>query len=414
MNILPLKQALTSLNTNKARTLLTLLGITIGIMAVILVLSAGQAIKGLIVGELQSFGSNFIEIEVKTPQTKHTSTENAFSAIGGSIITTLKEKDAEAISAHPNISSFYTGAMGQKVVTYKNEIKKAMLFGTNASFIDIDTGEVEQGRFFSEPENTSLSQVAVLGSKIKIKLFGENDSINESVRIGNEKFKVIGTLKEKGASFGMDMDNMIFMPIKTLQKRLLGIDYVTFIFAQMIDKNQGDQTALEITEIMRTQHKITDPNKDDFAVITMDQMMEMMNKVLAGMQILLIALGSISLIVGGVGIMNIMYVSVIERTSEIGLRKALGAKQSVILWQFLFEAIIITFAGGIIGIIMGVFLSWIISIIANSLDFKWNFSISWIGLFLAVGVSGLVGLIFGLYPARQAAKKNPIEALRHE
>ncbi|MEK7159462.1 MAG: ABC transporter permease [Patescibacteria group bacterium] len=365
-------------------------------------------------GELQSFGSNFIEIEVKTPQTKHTSTENAFSAIGGSIITTLKEKDAEAIADHPNISSFYTGAMGQKIATYDNEIKKAMLFGTNAAFIDIDTGEVDQGRFFSEQENASLSQVAVLGSKMKTKLFGESDSINESIRIGNEKFKVIDTLKEKGASFGMDMDNMIFMPIKTLQKRLLGIDYVTFIFAQMIDKNQGDQTAKDITEIMRTQHKITDPDKDDFAVITMDQMMDMMNKVLAGMQILLIALGSISLIVGGVGIMNIMYVSVIERTSEIGLRKALGAKQSIILWQFLAEAIMITLAGGIAGIILGVFLSWIVSIVAGALGFQWNFTISWLGLFLAVSISGLVGLLFGLYPARQAAKKNPIEALRHE
>ena len=195
---------------------------------------------------------------------------------------------------------------------------------------------------------------------------------------------------------------------------MLGIDYVTFIFAQMIDKNQGDQTAKDITEIMRTKHKITDPDKDDFAVITMDQMMDMMNKVLAGMQILLIALGSISLIVGGVGIMNIMYVSVIERTSEIGLRKALGAKQSIILWQFLAEAIMITLAGGIAGIILGVFLSWIVSIVAGALGFQWNFTISWLGLFLAVSISGLIGLLFGLYPARQAAKKNPIEALRHE
>jgi len=207
---------------------------------------------------------------------------------------------------------------------------------------------------------------------------------------------------------------MIFMPLNTLQKRILGIDYVSFIIAQMNDTDQGDQTVKDLNLIMREQHKISDPNKDDFAIISMDQMMAMMDTVIYGIQILLIALGSISLIVGGVGIMNIMYVSVTERTFEIGLRKANGAKHKDILWQFLSEAIILTLAGGIIGIIIGIAISWLVSIIATAQGFTWAFSISWNGLVIAVLMSIIVGVIFGLYPARQAAKKNPIEALRHE
>lgn len=225
---------------------------------------------------------------------------------------------------------------------------------------------------------------------------------------------MVGTLQEKGSSFGMDMDNMIFLPVQTLQKRILGVDYVSFIIAQMIDTAQGDATAIELTDIMRQQHKIDDPDKDDFAIITMEQMLEMMDVILSGIQILLIALGSISLIVGGVGIMNIMYVSVTERTFEIGLRKSLGAKKRDILWQFLFEAIILTFSGAATGVILGVALSYLLYLVAASQGLKWDFSISITGLIVAFVMSTAVGLIFGLYPAKKAAGMNPIEALRRE
>lgn len=393
---------------------MTVLGIVIGIAAVIVVLSTGQAIKGLIVGELKSFGSDFIEIEVKTPQTKQTSTENAMSMVGGSVITTLKEKDGEAMAKHPNISEYYAGSIGQKMVSYESEMKKTMLFGVSAAFIDIDPAEIEAGRFFSEQENEALARVAVLGAKIKNKLFGDQSAVHESIQIGNDKFKVIGVLKEKGATFSLDMDNMIFLPVRTLQKRLLGIDYVSFIIAQMADADKGDETVEDITQIIREAHKITDPDKDDFAVISMDQMMAMMDTIIYGMQILLIALGSISLIVGGVGIMNIMYVSVTERTFEIGLRKSAGAKYADILYQFLTEAIILTLSGGIIGIACGILLSALISLIARSQGFDWDFSISWNGLAIAVLMSVVVGIVFGLYPARKAARMDPIEALRRE
>lgn len=408
----PIRIALNALKNNKGRAALTVLGIVIGITAVVAVFSAGNAIKDFIIGEIENFGSNYIEIEVKTPQTEHTSVENAFSMVGGQIINTLKEEDAEAVLKHPNIKSYYAGIMGQEVASYRNEFKKSFLMGVNASFIDIDKSEVEFGRFFTEDEDRSLARVAVLGSDAKEDLFGDEEAIGRTIKIGKEKFRVVGQLKERGSSFAFNMDAMIFMPLKTLQKRIMGVDHVSFIFAQMKNKDLSEKTAQDTTEILRDRHKIDDPQKDDFAVMTMDQAREMVGVIIYGIQILLIALGSISLIVGGVGIMNIMYVSVAERTFEIGLRKAVGAKYKDILWQFLAEAVIITLSGGIIGIVAGILFTFTVSKAAQSFGFDWQFSVSLAGIFLAVSMSVIVGLIFGLYPARQAARKDPIDALK--
>jgi len=415
MNKTTLLLALASMKTNIGRTALTLLGIVIGITAVIAVLSAGQAISDLIIGEIEAFGGNAIEIEVKTPNVSQNSTENAFSMVGGSVITTLKEKDAKAILKQPNIINYYVGVMGQDAATYKSELKKSTLFGINASFIDIDQGsEIELGRFFTNEEDESLSQVAVLGYKVAEDLFGQNDPIGQSIKVGKKRFQVIGVMTERGASFTFDWDTLIYLPVKTLQKKMLGIDYVSFIFAEMEDATLGEETVEDINYIMRDQHNITDPDKDDFAAITMDQAIEMMAVIIVGIQILLILLGSISLIVGGVGIMNIMYVSVTERTYEIGLRKSVGAKQADILWQFLFEGIIITLLGGLIGIVFGILITGLISLVANAAGFNWQFSISWTGMLVAITMSAVVGLVFSLYPARKAAKLDPMVALRKE
>lgn len=414
MNFNSLQLAFSALQKNKGRTALTITGIVIGITAVITVLSTGQAISDLIIGEVEAFGSNYIQIEVKTPSTSQTSAENAFSMVGGAVITTMKEKDGEKIGEHPNIDKWYAAILGQEIASYKNEIKKAMLFGVNADFIDIDSSEVEYGRFFTEEENKALSKSAVLGRKIADNLFGQNDPLGRSIKIGKESFRVIGILEERGASFSLDMDNMIIIPLNTLQKRILGVDYVSFILAQTINNDLAAQTKEDIEIIMREQHDITDPDKDDFAVTTMEDAMEMLDIIIYGVQLLLILLGSISLIVGGVGIMNIMYVSVTERTYEIGLRKALGAKSKDILWQFMWEAVMLTLAGGIIGILLGISLSYLVSVGAQSQGYDWTFSISLTGLALALTMSSVVGLTFGLYPAKKAANLNPIEALRKE
>ena len=416
MLIQPIQSAITSLSKNKGRTFLTVLGVVIGITAVIAVLSTGQAIEGLVLGEIDKFGSNFIQIEVKTPNTSHTSTENAFSMVGGNVVTTLTLDDAKKLERHPNVTGSYAGLMGQKLVTYESTLKKGILLGTGSQYIDIDSSEIDQGRWFTEQEDIGLTKVAVLGSKMKDKLFGDQDPINESIKIGKEKFRVVGYLETKGASFGFDFDDLIYIPVQTLQKRMLGIDYVSYLVIQINNNDIADQIAEDFRITLREEHGIIENNldKDDFAVTTMDQMKEMMDVVINGIQILLIALGSISLIVGGVGIMNIMYVSVTERTFEIGLRKALGAKKNNILFQFLAEAVIITLIGVIVGIFFGISISLLISVVATALGLSWEFSVSWVGLLVAIVMSGGVGLIFGLYPAKKAADKNAIEALRHE
>lgn len=403
-----------ALKLNKARTVLTVLGIVIGIAAVIVVMSAGRGIERYIIGQMEAFGTDYIEIEVKVPNTSQTSTENAMGMAMGTVITTLNLDDAEEISKHPNISYWYTGEMSQDLISYGNEIKKSMIFAVSSDFLEVDKGEVATGRFFTDDEDKNLSQVVVLGSKVKERLFGDSEVIGENIKIGKANYRVIGIMEDRGSVAFFDFDNLIFVPIRTLQKRIAGIDYVSFIMAKMVNTELGDQTVEEITSIMREQHDITDPNKDDFAVVSMEQAMDMIDIVVDALTFLLIIIASISLVVGGVGIMNIMYFNVAERTYEIGLRKALGATKKDIMYQFLLEAIVVTFIGGILGIILGIAIAFLIYLLANLAGFDWGLNISLMSIILGVGFSTTVGLIFGIYPARRAANLNPIEALRYE
>jgi len=304
--------------------------------------------------------------------------------------------------------------VGQAIATYESEAKTTNLWGVSADFLNIDSGKVGAGRFFDDGEDKGLAQVAVLGSKLKTNLFGGADPLGRYVKIGKLSFKVIGVMEERGASSFLDLDKMAFVPIRTLQKKIMGINHVMFVMAKLKDVNLSDQTVEDITYLMRERHDITDPVKDDFAVSTMAEAKDMINSILGGVTLLLAAIAAISLLVGGVGIMNIMYVSVTERIFEIGLRKALGATAKDILNQFLIEAISLTFLGGIVGIILGSLISWVVALVAQSQGFAWPFSLSFSSIFIAVGVSVAIGLIFGLYPAKKAASLNPIDALRQE
>jgi putative ABC transport system permease protein len=416
------KTAIESMFANKMRTFLTILGIVIGIASVIIVYSAGAGIQGLIMGQMESFGTDIVNTEVKVPtnnKVSNTSAAGATDLAQGVQITTLTLDDMLAVRKLPNVKNSYATILGQEQISYGNELKKGFIIGTNATFIEIDKSTVETGRFFTEEEDKTLGQVVVLGSKMKEKLFGASDCIGRMVKIRKTKFRVIGVMKERGAVMGMDFDDIIYVPVRTLQKKVMGIDYLQSFISQITDVNRSEETAGEIRALLRDRHEITvknadDYNKDDFRVVTMKEMMSLMGTVTGAITLLLLAIVAISLVVGGVGIMNIMYVIVSERTGEIGLRKAVGARYSDIMWQFLIESVLITVLGGIIGVALGILISYLISIGANYKGLDWRFQIPAKSIFVALGFSSFFGIVFGLYPARKAARLDPITALRKE
>lgn len=406
--------AFKSLRAQKVRTILTVLGIAIGIAVVITIMAAGRGLDSLVLGQLEVFSPNTISIETKVPATKKTSNENAFGQSTGITITTLKDQDIADVKKHPNIVAAYGMVMGQAVVKYAQEAKTVLLWGEGANLQEVEDLKLDSGRLYTEEEENSLSQVAVLGAVIKENLFGADDAVGKIIYIKGKPFKVVGVAAKRGAYFGIDMDNMVLLPTKTMQKRILGIDYVRQIIAKMKDKTFTAQTVADLEEIIRFNHDISDPARDDFSVNTMEEAAQILSSVVEGLTFLLVALVCVSLLVGGVGIMNIMYVSVSERTFEIGLRKALGAKNSTVLWQFLSEAIMLTLIGGLVGIVLGALFSLIIYFIATYYNFKWVYSVPVSSIVLSVGFSAAIGLVFGLYPAKKAANLNPIDALRKE
>ena len=408
------KLALVSLKAQKTRTVLTTLGIAIGIAVVITIMAAGQGLNKLVMGQLDVFSPNTINIETKVPSAKKTSNENASGQATGITITTLNDKDIDTVKKHPNIVSAYGVVIGQAIVKYGGLTKTVLLWGEGANLQDVEVFNLSSGRLYTADEENSLYQVAVLGSVVADKLFGADDAVGKLVYIKGKPFKIVGIAAKRGAMFGMDMDNVIYIPTKTMQKRILGIDYVRQIIAKAKDKAQIKNTVADLELSIRENHDITDPNKDDFAVNTMEEAAAILSNVINGLTFLLVALVCVSLLVGGVGIMNIMYVSVTERTFEIGLRKAIGAKNHDIMMQFLMEAVTLTIIGGVAGIILGAILALLVYWIAVSYGFSWVYSIPISSILLSLGFSAFVGLVFGIYPAKKAAALDPIEALRRE
>lgn len=403
-----------SLINNKTRTVLTVIGIVIGIAAVIIVMSAGESLKGLVLGQLDSFGSDVIQIEVKVPSTSANSVDNAASQSQGVQITTLTLEDAEAIGRLPNIKNYYAAIMDSEIASYQDVVKSVTIIATTPGYVEMGSAKVAIGRFYTDDEGNELARVAVLGSNISSKLFGNQDPLGQEIKMGKGKFRIIGVMQEQGGSLGLSFDDMVFVPTQTLQKIVMGIDHIQMVTAQMTDVSIDTQTADEIKYLLRQRHEIEDENKEDFSVTTMKEAKAMIDSIFNGITLLLIAIAGISLLVGGVGIMNIMYVSVTERTFEIGLRKAVGAKKKAILWQFLLEAIILTLLGGFFGITLGIAFSYFISYAASLFGFSWEFILPPQSIIIAFGFSAIVGLVFGYFPAQQAAKMDPIEALRRD
>jgi putative ABC transport system permease protein len=421
------KSAVRSMAANKVRTALTALGMVIGITAIMIVFSAGEGIKQLLNSQVESFGTNIIHTEIKAPTNKakgNADHEGAMSIAMGTQITTLKLEDLEDIKKLPNINGGYGVVMGQDLATYGSLRKKITLMGVSPSYIDIDKSELEAGRFFTEAEDKSLDKVAVIGSKIAKDFFDNEDPIGKEIKIGKNKFEIIATLKERGAGMGMDYDTYVYVPVRTAQKKVLGIDYLLYMEATFKEASLQEETAAQMRDILRSNHDITpdiDPetgeallNKDDFRTVTMEEMLSILDTVSAATTYLLLGIVAISLLVGGVGIMNIMYVIVSERTREIGLRKAVGAQINDILGQFLLESVFVTLFAAIIGITLGTGIAYLMAVIAQSQNLDWNFVMPIRAYLTAIIFSILFGVVFGLFPAKKAAKMDPITALRNE
>jgi len=396
---------------SKLRSFLTMLGIIIGITAVMIVLSVGESVQELILDEIRNIGPDLIGVLPGASEEG-----GPPSSVFGIVITSLKYEDGEAILKNnvPYIKFLAMYVSGSDVISV-NDVKKGITFyGTTSSYTDVQNSSVEKGRFFTKEEEVGNARVVVLGSKIAEEIFGEEDPIGKRIKIKKINFNVIGVLKEKGGSLIQNQDNDLFIPISTAQNIILGINHINFIRMKIDDVGNIDKTIEIVRDVLRDSHDIKDYKENDFTITSTAQALETISLITDALRFFLAAVAAISLVVGGFGIMNIMLATVQERTKEIGLRKAVGAKNSEIVKQFLIEAITITFISGIIGIIIGSLVLILISIAVNAFDYNWKLIISPLSIFLGCGFSIMIGLIFGISPARKAASLNAIESLRYE
>lgn len=401
-----IQEAATTLTVNKLRTGLAMLGIVIGIGSVIALVSLGQSSQAAVSNQIQSLGANLLTI---TPG----STRGGFVSGGAGSATTLTLADAEAIQKSitvTNVLNVSPEYSKRAQITANGKNTNTSVSGVRSIYSTIHKVGIAKGVFITDSDDARLAKVAVLGPTTATNLFGENASpVGQSIRIQGQSFKVIGITVSKGGTGFQNQDDVVFVPLSTAQKVLFGATNLSNISVEAKSAEVMTAAQDEIGYLLLDRHKLSDPTQADFSIFSQNDILSTASSITGTFTALLSGIAAISLIVGGIGIMNIMLVTVTERTREIGLRKALGAKKKDIIAQFLIEAVILTFAGGIIGMGIGILASFIISKLISL-----PFTISIGSIALAIGVSGAIGILFGWYPAQKAAQLQPIEALRYE
>jgi len=398
------------LTVNKGRSFLTVLGIVIGIAAIIIVMSVGDSAKGLITNEIQSFGPQNVFVNPGHPA-------NSFDMAGAVLSKSIVKKDIDdlknktnvpdAILISPSVTGFFS-------VAYGPETRQSTIWGTAAEGLAIYNLTVNEGRLFTKEELDGKASVTIIGKNVAKELFGLQNPIGEKIKIKEKNFLVVGVFSSGNSSF-LGIEDMVVAPYTTVQQYLMGIKHFHEIAIQAKSAELVPGMVEDIKTTLRNNHNIDDPDKDDFIITTQEDLMKTIGGVLDALTVFLALVAAISLIVGGVGVMNIMFVSVTERTQEIGLRKSIGATNKDILTQFLIEAVFLTGIGGVIGVLVGSFITFSMMFIASQVtgvNFPFIFSIT--GALLGIAISGGAGLVFGVFPARQASRKSPMEALRYE
>ncbi|MBN2585293.1 ABC transporter permease [Patescibacteria group bacterium] len=404
-----LKMALTALWINKVRSILTLLGIVIGISAVVVIIASGEGVQNFVLNQIQSFGTNVMTV---MPGGSDDDRMGPPAAVMGVTVTTLTMDDMYAIGDPRNVPDVLdvgaASAATQVVIPGIEDDIFVALYGVSPSYFSISNMDLVEGDAFTEDDVKEISTVAVIGDTVKTKLFGDEDAVGQKIKLGNHRYRIVGVL-EGGTTFGIDMGKMVYVPVTTAQKLLLGVDYVSEIMIRVTSEDRIEAARADVQNLLRERHRITDSKNDDFTIRTIKDALATIQMVMGALTLFLAAIAAISLLVGGIGIMNIMLVSVTERTREIGLRKAIGAKRKDILIQFLLEAVLLTGIGGLVGFIFGISGAALTAVIGN-----WSFHISWQAIVLPMLMTAFFGVVFGMYPAVRASRLDPIAALRYE
>jgi putative ABC transport system permease protein len=408
----PIKISYKNLMAAKFRSFLTILGIIIGIASVIIVMAVGASAQKLILDQVNGVGSNLIGVLPGASNDK-----GPPAAVFGIVTTTLKQADIDAVLKKKNVSnalaaSGYVSGVG--TMTYESTSVTNSFQGVSADLPNVENIKLQAGRFFSNEENIGLARVAVLGATAAEDIFKNQDPLGKVFTLKNVNLVVIGVIEKKGSGGISNTDGTVYVPLLTAQKLLLGIDYLNFMRVKIDAIDNMERATADIAYTIRARHNIKDPANDDFSVRNTAQALSTITNVTNILKYFLTGIAAISLLVGGVGVMNIMLISVNQRVREVGLRRAVGARSRHIMTQFLIESAFITLTGGVVGIILGMLVALLAAVVIRTMGFSWQFLISPSSIIVATMVSVAIGVLFGIYPARKAARISPTEALRYE